>query len=462
MNGFLKPQGIVLYTEGATLFASYPDSQRESWQARVLLKNILNWKNVKVSKDRATVVAVVNEQDRYAIYLLRARADWQPIRIVEDCRPWPPANSIFTDDWGLADDGSAIWTKDSECSVFLEPDGWKRVTINTGDWRTRVSDNGRTFAASTGRREPGIIVWDAWHKWEPRLVRVVPHLRDYPYSPWKEYALGSSSGVVIASGYSLRAKKFRLFLADQTHGKRSQAIVWESPDEIHIHAAAESNDSVIFSTNKELSSCSVYGIRRASRWKPELIFTAGRYVQRVEYVSPSGDLFVLSLQERGHPGAGSKVLYDTGYAVTLQNDTWMSQRILPDIPDLGIYGFAPSPLVAVAPDQHHIAGICEREVEGEFEANIAGKPVLRCVTPEGEVVGEWPAAIGRIEFSPDAQWLTYVLETGGEGRRLARRIDGSGEFELFRYSRQRYARRRYVGWVKSATESQPKETELKE
>lgn len=442
-----QPNGMVLYadkTSGITLFGDgerwrlcglplEPDD--EGKQPRVLLENITDWQNIKVSKDRATIAAVVWEEGRHAIYILRARDGWKPGKIVEDCRQWLGLH------WYLADDGTMIGTHPFDCSVLLESEGWKRRVISGGSpsgsaGLYHISDNGRTVTQGRGT---GIIVWDVWHDWKPYFVSLVPPkvARDMIYSMgiMDDYAVGTESRVVLSAPHA--RKRYALCLADRVLGKYSQTLIWESQDKIKVHAVAESNDCGIFSVDKELTSCSVYGIRRKTGWKPELILTAGRYIGRVVDTSPDGDLFVLAIQEQPY----------TIYAIRLRDDGWESYRLFSDITsDVG-----DRPISAiVAPNRRHIAGMSMSE-------NTRGL-VLRCVTPEGKLVGEWPIADGRIEFSPDSQWLSYLVETvsdaGRQKSRMIRRVDGSEERRLYSYSPHPIEGRAYVGWAISGTQAQ--------
>lgn len=91
--------------------------------------------------------------------------------------------------------------------------------------------------------------------------------------------------------------------------------------------------------------------------------------------------------------------------------------------------------------------------------------VLHCVTLEVKTVGEWPigeyliARDGRIEFSPDSQWLSYLVETvsdaGRQLSRMIRRIDGNGEHRLYSSSYHPTEGKAYIGWVISGAQSQP-------
>lgn len=450
-----EPEGIILYAErtsGLTLLGDGErwrlcglplDSDDEGEQPKVLLENITDCRHIKVSKDRTTIAAVVWEDGRHAIYILRAKNDWEPTKIVEDCRRW------LGSDLYLADDGTMIGTDFSECSVLLESEGWKRHAIsgssfsgNTGLYR--ISDNGRTVTQGRGT---GIVVWDVWHDWKPYFVSVVPTkmTEDMRYSLGMEYnyEVGSESRIVLGAGYT-RKQKYALVLANRVPGEYSQALIWESRGEIKVHAVAESNDCGIFSVDKELTSCSVYGIRRKTDWEPELILTAGRYVGWVVDKSLDGDFFVLAIQEQPY----------AIYAIRLRNDAWESYRLFSDVTsDVG-----DRPISAiVAPDRRHVAGMSISSDTREL--------VLRCVTPDGKPVGEWPLGEylmtrgGRIEFSPDSQWLSYLVETvsdaGRRPRRMIRRIDSSEERELYSYAYYPTRDKVYIGWVISGTQSQP-------
>ena len=449
-----EPNGIILYAERMSSFGLYGDGERwklcglpldskENQQPEVLLENITDCRSIKVSKDRTAATAVVRENERNAIYILRAKDGWKPVKIVDDCRQW------LEGDLYLADDGTAVGTSGfvGPVSILLEEEGWKRRVIgsdSTGFYR--IWDNGRTI---TQGRDAIIVVWDIWHDWEPYIINPVPskiareaRRLDIQFN----YKIGGEARVAMAAGYVGRGKhrdKHLLFLAERVLGKYSSKVIWESPDEIKAHAVAPSNDCAIFSiVDKKLAECSVYGIRRETGWKPELIITAGRYVGQVVDNSLDGDLFVLAIQEQPY----------AIYAIRLRDGNWESYRLFSDVTsDVGA-----RPISAiVAPDRRHVAGLSV--------SSDTRERVLCCVTPEGKTIGQWPigeyliARGARIEFSPDGQWLSYLVEIDSDGgrqlSRMIRRIDGSGERELYSFIYYPTEGRAYIGWVVSGVQS---------